>query len=65
MTQQNIQQEIESARAVGDNKNSASEEGAAPLNVQVAPQLIKEKPGFLENYCAANPGASQCRVYDV
>ena len=64
MTSQDIHNEIEPDRTVGDRNNSKSKEGAVVLDAQVAGQPIKQ-PTSLEKFCDDNPGASQCRVYDL
>lgn len=61
MTQPNIEKEHESAHAVRGNNNSESKAS----DIQVAGQPSSEKSRFFENYCDSNPGAAQCRVYDV
>lgn len=65
MTQQNSRKEIESEHVIGERNPSKPKEGTATLDTQVTHQSIQENPSFLEKYCASNPGASQCRIYDV
>ncbi|HEY9652453.1 MAG TPA: Calvin cycle protein CP12 [Coleofasciculaceae cyanobacterium] len=70
--QDQIQQELEQARAVCDVKGAASGECAAAwdaveeLQAEASHQRQqqgKEKTS-LEKYCDANPDADECRVYD-
>jgi hypothetical protein len=65
MTQPNTQTTIDSAHAVRENNNTESKDSDSTLDVRDARQPIQETRSFLDNYCAANPGAAQCRVYDV
>lgn len=64
MTEQNIQSKNESASAKGDRNHSQSQQDSEVKDSQQANQP-EEKGGFFQQYCDANPGASECRVYDV
>lgn len=65
MTPQNIQNEIESDRAVREHENSESNQDAGERDNRVAnPQTEAQESSFKE-YCAANPSASECKVYDL
>lgn len=57
MSQQQTHQEIESA-----NHNFEPKQGAA-VDTEGADR--EEKSSFFEKYCEANPGSSQCRIYDL
>lgn len=66
-----IQKEIESARAACDVSGSNSEECAAAwdaveeLQAEASHQKTKgPKKSSLEQYCDDNPDADECRVYD-
>ncbi|HEY9614913.1 CP12 domain-containing protein [Allocoleopsis sp.] len=65
MTQQNIQNEIESDRAVREQENSKSNPDAAKRDNRVANPPIEEQSSSFKEYCAANPSASECKVYDL
>lgn len=72
MTQQNIQNEIQSDRTVGesealqaDHENSESNQDAGERDNRVANPPIEEQSGSFKEYCAANPSASECKVYDL
>jgi hypothetical protein len=66
-----IQQEIESARAACDTSGSSSEECAAAwdaveeLQAEASHQkATAPKKTSFEEYCEDNPDADECRVYD-
>lgn len=73
MTQQNIQNEIESDRAVRDSEallqaeheNSESNQDAGERDNRVANPPIETQDSSFKEYCAANPSASECKVYDL
>lgn len=65
MTQQNIQNEIESDRAVRDRENSESNQEAGERDNRVANPPIETQSSSFKEYCAANPSASECKVYDL
>ena len=65
MTQQNIQNEIESDRAVRDSENSESNQDATDRDHRVANPSIEAQDSSFKEYCAANPSASECKVYDL
>lgn len=68
--QEQIEQEIEQARAVCDTKGGTSGECAAAWDVveelqAEASHKRQTKPkNSLEKYCDDNPNALECRVYD-
>jgi len=68
--QEQIQQEIEQARAVCDVKGGASGECAAAwdaveeLQAEASHQKQVKPKNSLEQYCDDNPDALECRVYD-
>jgi hypothetical protein len=65
MTQQNIQNEIESDRAVREQENSESNPDATDRDHRVANPPIEAQGSSFKEYCAANPSASECKVYDL
>ena len=65
MTQQNIQNEIESDRAIRDRENSESNQDATDRDHRVANPPIEAQESSFKEYCAANPSASECKVYDL
>lgn len=65
MTQQNIQNEIESDRAVHEPENSESNQDAGQRDNRVANPPIEAQDSSFKEYCAANPSASECKVYDL
>ncbi|AFZ18283.1 CP12 domain-containing protein [Allocoleopsis franciscana] len=65
MTQQNIQNDIESDRAVGEQENSESNQDATDRDHRVANPPIEAQNSSFKEYCAANPSASECKVYDL
>ncbi len=68
--QDKIQQELEEARAVCDISGSNSAECAAAwdaveeLQAEASHQKQSKPKNSLEQYCDANPGADECRVYE-
>ncbi len=64
MTQQNIQNEIESNRAIRDQENSEANQDAGERDNRVA-NPPEEQGNSFQQYCAANPSASECKVYDL
>ena len=69
--QEKIEQELEQARAVCDIKGAETGECASDwdaveeLQAEASHQRQKgKKKNSLELYCAANPDADECRVYD-
>lgn len=69
--QDQIQQELEQARAVCDIKGAASGECAAAwdaveeLQAEASHQRQQgPQKTSLEKYCDANPDADECRLYD-
>ena len=65
MTQQNIQNESESARGLRDSENSESNQDATDRDHRVANPPIEAQDSSFKEYCAANPSASECKVYDL
>lgn len=73
MTPQNIQNEVESDRAVRDSEallqaeheNSESNQDAGERDHRVAHPPIEAQDSSFKEYCAANPSASECKVYDL
>lgn len=65
-----IEQEIEQARAVCDVKGGSSSECAAAwdaveeLQAEASHQKQVKPKNSLEKYCDDNPDAAECRVYD-
>ncbi|ARV62495.1 hypothetical protein BZZ01_31150 [Nostocales cyanobacterium HT-58-2] len=68
--QDQIEQEVEQARAVCDVTGSNSPECAAAwdaveeLQAEASHQKQAKPKTSLEQYCDANPEADECRVYD-
>lgn len=68
--QNQIEQELESARTVCDTSGSTSKECAAAwdaveeLQAEASHQKQKKTKTSLEAYCEDNPEAAECRVYD-
>ncbi|QOV23496.1 Calvin cycle protein CP12 [Anabaenopsis elenkinii] len=68
--QDQIQEEIEHARAVCDISGGNSAECAAAwdaveeLQAEASHQRNKKPKNSLEQYCDDNPDALECRVYD-
>ncbi|HEY9804071.1 MAG TPA: Calvin cycle protein CP12 [Leptolyngbyaceae cyanobacterium] len=68
--QDQIQQEVEQARAVCDATGGSSAECAAAwdaveeLQAEASHQRQEKKKNSLETYCDDNPEAAECRVYD-
>lgn len=73
MTQQNIQNESESDRGLrdreallqADRENSESNQDATNRDHRVANPPIEAQDSSFKEYCAANPSASECKVYDL
>lgn len=65
MTQQNIQKESESARGLRDSENSESNPDATDRDHRVANPPSEAHDSSFKEYCAANPSASECKVYDL
>ncbi len=63
MTLQNIQTENKSVHAVSDSSKSQQDTGVRDARVAVEP--VTTNSTYLDKYCATNPGAAQCRIYDV
>ncbi len=68
-----IEQELESARAVCDTQGATSGECAAAwdaveeLQAEASHQRSNqtlEPTNSLQQYCAENPDAAECRIYD-
>jgi hypothetical protein len=64
MTEQNTQSKNESASAKGDRDQSQSQQDSEVKDSQPANQP-EGKGGLFQQYCDANPGSPECRVYDV
>lgn len=68
--QEQIQKEVEDARAACDSTGGSSAECAAAwdaveeLQAEASHQRSKEQKTSLEQYCEDNPDADECRVYD-
>lgn len=68
--QDQIQQELEAARATCDASGSVSAECAAAwdaveeLQAEASHQRQEPKQTAFEKYCADNPDADECRLYD-
>ncbi|MBD2436918.1 Calvin cycle protein CP12 [Nostoc sp. FACHB-110] len=68
--QEQIQAEVEQARAVCDISGSNSAECAAAwdaveeLQAEASHQRQTKPKNSLEQYCDDNPEAAECRVYD-
>lgn len=68
--QEQIQAEVEQARAVCDASGSNSAECAAAwdaveeLQAEASHQRQNKPKNSLEKYCDANPEADECRVYE-
>lgn len=68
--QEQIQEEIEQARAVCDISGGNSAECAAAwdaveeLQAEASHQRQIKPKNSLEQYCDANPEADECRLYD-
>ena len=68
--QEQIQQEVEQARAVCDTSGSNSAECAAAwdaveeLQAEASHQRQSKRKNSLEQYCDDNPEAIECRVYE-
>ncbi|MEO3704709.1 Calvin cycle protein CP12 [Trichormus azollae] len=68
--QEQIQEEIEQARAVCDVSGENSGECAAAwdaveeLQAEASHQRQSKPKNSLEKYCDANPDADECRVYE-
>jgi len=68
--QDKIQAELEQARAACDVNGSNSPECAAAwdvveeLQAEASHQRQDPQPNSLEKYCADNPDADECRLYD-
>lgn len=70
MTLQNIQTDNESVHAVSDSSKSVSDSSKSKQDTEVSDagvvaEPVTTKPSDLEKYCATNPGAAECRIYDV
>ncbi len=65
MTQQTMHNETESDPVVRDSENSESNQNAGEQDNRVANPPIEEQGSFFNEYCAANPSASECKVYDL
>jgi len=63
MTLQNIQTDNKSVHAVSDSSNSKQD--TVVTDAGAAAEPVTTKPSYLDKYCATNPGAAQCRIYDV
>lgn len=68
--QEQIQSELNEARAVCDVSGSDSAECAAAwdaveeLQAEASHQRQNKPKNSLEKYCDANPGADECRLYE-
>jgi len=68
--QQQIEQEIEQARAACDVNGGSSSECAAAwdaveeLQAEASHQRQTKPKSSFEKYCDDNPDAAECRVYD-
>jgi len=68
--QEQIQSELNEARAVCDVSGSDSAECAAAwdaveeLQADASHQRQNKPKNSLEKYCDANPGADECRLYE-
>ncbi len=68
--QDQIQQELEEARATCDTTGSNSAECAAAwdaveeLQAEASHRKQSKPKNSLEQYCDANPSADECRVYE-
>ncbi|MFZ4666097.1 MAG: Calvin cycle protein CP12 [Prochlorotrichaceae cyanobacterium] len=68
--QDKIQDELEQARAACDVNGSNSPECAAAwdvveeLQAEASHQRQDPQPNAFEKYCADNPDADECRLYD-
>jgi hypothetical protein len=68
--QDQIQEEVEQARAVCDISGGGSAECAAAwdaveeLQAEASHQRQDKKKNSLEQYCDDNPDAAECRLYD-
>ncbi|MBV9389732.1 MAG: Calvin cycle protein CP12 [Chroococcidiopsidaceae cyanobacterium CP_BM_ER_R8_30] len=68
--QQQIEQEIEQARAAcdvnGDSSNAcaAAWDAVEELQAEASHQRQKKPKSSFEKYCDDNPEAAECRVYD-
>ncbi|MEB3336316.1 MAG: Calvin cycle protein CP12 [Leptolyngbyaceae bacterium] len=67
--QKQIEEEREQARAVCSTDGTSAECAAAwdvveELQAEAAHQRQTKPKNSLEQYCDANPGADECRVYD-
>ena len=68
--QEQIEQEIEQARAVCDTKGGTSSECAAAwdaveeLQAEASHQRQVKPKNSLQQYCDENPDAAECRVYE-
>jgi uncharacterized protein YgiB involved in biofilm formation len=68
--QEQIQAEVEQARAICDISGSNSAECAAAwdaveeLQAEASHQRQNKPKNSLEQYCDANPEADECRVYE-
>ncbi|MBR8839919.1 MAG: Calvin cycle protein CP12 [Stigonema ocellatum SAG 48.90 = DSM 106950] len=68
--QKQIEQELEEARATCDTTGSNSAECAAAwdaveeLQAEASHRKQSKPKNSLEQYCDANPGADECRVYE-
>lgn len=65
MTQPTMHDEMKSAPAVGTQENSESNQDAQERDNRVANPPIEEPGNSFKEYCAANPSASECKVYDL
>lgn len=65
-----IQEELEQARTTCDTTGSSSAECAAAwdaveeLQAEASHRRQAKPKNSLEQYCDANPGADECRVYE-
>lgn len=65
-----IEQELENARAVCDTSGATSQECAAAwdaveeIQAEASHQRAKKPKTSFEQYCDDNPDAAECRIYD-
>jgi hypothetical protein len=68
--QEQIEQELAQARVACDVNGASSPECAAAwdaveeLQAEASHQRQDHKPNAFEKYCADNPDADECRLYD-
>lgn len=68
--QEQIDQELENARAVCDTQGSTSKECAAAwdaveeLQAEASHRKQEKQKNSFEQYCDDNPDAVECRIYD-